>query len=514
MILAPSLVAAALAAVYLVWEPPSADLAAQTFRTELFEEHGFLLWSNAWYAGHHVPGYSLLSPPLGAAIGVRLMGALAAVAASVLFALLARRRYGDQALLGSLWFGAGTATMLFTGRLTFALGVAIGLAALLALQRRRPLVAGSLAALSTFGSPVAGLFTGLAGVAVALAGERRGGAAVAFGAGGALAALAVAFPTEGSHVFVVSSFLAIPIFAIAAFVLLPRDERALRIGVAIYGVLAVAVFAFDNPVGGNLARLGALCGGPVAALALAGRRPLILAAVALPLVYWQWQPAILDLDDALGDPSVERSYHEPLIAELQRRAGDEPVRVEIPPTRNRWEAVYVADRFPLARGWLRQLESDDFDLFDDGNLTPEAYRAWLAERAVRYVAVSDADYDFLAEDELDLIAGGLPFLRPLWRNEHWRLFEVEDATSLVSPEVAGARVSELDPDAFRLELGRAGSYLVRVHHTGYWTVTEGDACVSRDGEWTRVEARRPGPVRVEARFSLAGALGRDEQCSP
>jgi hypothetical protein len=182
-------VAAVLAIVYLILEPPSADLAAQTFRSDLFGAHGFLLWSNDWYGGHYLPGYSVLFPALGAAVGPRLVGALAAVAAAGLFGALARHAHGDRARLATLWFGAGTATMLFSGRLTFALGIAVGLGALLALQRRRPLLAAVLAVLTACASPIAGLFAGLAGVAVMLAGDRRGGALVALGALGALYAV-------------------------------------------------------------------------------------------------------------------------------------------------------------------------------------------------------------------------------------------------------------------------------------------------------------------------------------
>ncbi len=47
--LAPTLLAAALAAVYLVWAPASQDLAAATFRADLFADHGFAIWNNAWY---------------------------------------------------------------------------------------------------------------------------------------------------------------------------------------------------------------------------------------------------------------------------------------------------------------------------------------------------------------------------------------------------------------------------------------------------------------------------------
>ena len=40
---------AALAAVILVWDPHVRDLAAQTFRAELFERDGFTLWNGSWY---------------------------------------------------------------------------------------------------------------------------------------------------------------------------------------------------------------------------------------------------------------------------------------------------------------------------------------------------------------------------------------------------------------------------------------------------------------------------------
>ena len=62
----PLLVAAALATFYLILEPSSADHAAQQFRAGLFELEGPATWNNLWFAGHHIPGYSVLFPPLGA----------------------------------------------------------------------------------------------------------------------------------------------------------------------------------------------------------------------------------------------------------------------------------------------------------------------------------------------------------------------------------------------------------------------------------------------------------------
>lgn len=505
--MAPALL---LAIVYLVWAPPSADLAAQTFRADLFEAHGFELFSTAWYGGFHLPGYSLLYPPLAALAGVRLVGALAVVAAAGLFAALVRPRYGERATLAVWLFGAGAATNLFTGRLTFALGLALGLAALLALERRRRGWAAAGAALTSAASPVAGLFLAFAGAVLGVAGRRRDGLALALPALAAIGLLALAFPTGGVEPFAANTFKLIgPATAILVLVL-PREERALRAGALLYLGLCLALFALDTPVGGNATRLGALAAAPLLALGAWGRRPGWLVAAALvPLLYWQWVAPVRDLADAVGEPSVERSYYEPLLAELDRRAPGTGARVHVPPTRNRWEAVYVAERYPLARGWLRQLESGDFDLFQDGNLTASAYRDWLDERAVGFVAVSrGAEPDYLAEDELELIGGGLPYLREVWSNRDWQLYAVRD------PAPPGPGRTVVLPDGFEARTPGPGYFPVKVRYSPWFEVTRGAGEVCERDGWTWV-ASAGEAVRVEARLSAAGAaraLGGGERC--
>ena len=133
----PAAVAALLAGLWLLFAPPTPDLAAQVYRAGLFEHHGFALFNAQWFAGHHTLGYSLVFPPLAALLGPRVVGALAAVVSAILFAKLAHGHFGDRARIGAVWFAAATATDLFIGRLTFALGVTVALGALLALQRRR-----------------------------------------------------------------------------------------------------------------------------------------------------------------------------------------------------------------------------------------------------------------------------------------------------------------------------------------------------------------------------------------
>ncbi len=460
-VLAPTLLAAAIAAAYLVWGPSSEDLAAATFRADLFADHGFVLWTNAWYSGTYVLSYSVIYPPLGALLGPRLVGALAVVVAAALFALLVRRRFsGDRALVATLWFAAAVSVWLLTGRMPFLLAVPFGLAALLAADSGRAVLGGLAAALASLSSPVAGLFIALAGVAIALAGERLRGAALAIGGALPIAILNLAFPLGGEEPFVFSAFIAIPILAAGVVWLVPREYRALRIGAVLYAALAIVLYLVPNSLGGNVTRLGTLFAGPVLALMLWPRGRLVVIAISVPLLYWQLVAPVRDVHKAAGDPSTEQAFYQPLLAELDRLAATEgSFRLEVPPTKNRWEAAYVARDYPLARGWLRQLESEDFDLFTGDHLTAATYRDWLREHGVSYVAVPDARRDYLSEDEVALIHRGLDYLRPVWHGDDWRLYRVagSDAWGL-----DGLGVRDVEADSFEFDPAGDGTHLDQV----------------------------------------------------
>src|SRR5437868_5181881 len=168
--LAPTLLAGALAAAYVITSPPSLDLAAHLLRAKLFSAEGFGIWNNWWYGGHHVVLYSVLFPPVSAAITPQLGAAIAATATAALFEPVARRHFGPDAWLGSLWFGAASAISLYTGRLAFAFGLLGAVATVFALQRRWNWAAVGLALVTALCSPVAGLFAALAGGAAAIGG--------------------------------------------------------------------------------------------------------------------------------------------------------------------------------------------------------------------------------------------------------------------------------------------------------------------------------------------------------
>src|SRR5882757_3315248 len=278
---------AALAAVFLAWNPQVGDLAAQVFRTELFQRGGLAIWNGSWYGGHYTLTYSVLFPPLAALLGPQVVGLLAVVSSSYLFDRLVRDRWGVEARWATLWFGAGVVTLLADGQLTFALGVALGLASIRSLQMKRGTLAILAAAACPLASPVAGAF--LAGVLAAGAWERgrRLNRTALIAAAVALALTVVpnlAFPEPGRFPFATSSFISIPIWCAGALFLTWRldGEARLRRVVIGYAVAGTAVFLLPNALGGNAVRLGALFGGPVLAAILLSHRPPPVAAGGAP----------------------------------------------------------------------------------------------------------------------------------------------------------------------------------------------------------------------------------------
>lgn len=512
---APWLIAATLALAWLAFAPPTPDLAAQVYRAGLFGSEGFTLFNANWYGGHHTPAYSILFPPLGSLLGVRLVGVLAAVASAVLFERIARVHFGERARWGALWFGAGTVADLLIGRLTFAVGVAFALAAVYALQRGHRRTGLALGVCCTLGSPVAGLFLALAGVAYAVASRARIGLWLAAAALIPAVALSVLFPEGGSQPFSPETLLAIVLCCALLLWLLPARERALRAAAMLYLAAGLLAFAIATPMGGNASRLGVAFAGPLllcAVRASGGRRHALVGAVAM-LFVWQWWAPVRETIKGAVDPSGEAAYYAPMLAFLDARA-EAAVRVEVPFTRLHWESVYVARDVPLARGWVTQLDVKLNPLFRGSaarQLTPERYRRWLVREGVHYVALPDVALDPSGRAEGALIRSGLPYLRAVYRDRHWTIFEV-----LGTPGLADGvgRVSNVAPQSFSLDVKRPGFTLVRVRFTPYWQVTRGRGCVMRGaGGWTLVYALSSGPVRVEAAFDARRLITSKARCT-
>lgn len=516
---APLLIVIGLAAVYLVMAPHSADHAAQTFRTELFELSGPTVWNNYWFGGHYLPTYSLLAPPLGALLGFRLMGSLAVIGTVVLFTLIVRRHWGPRAQAGAIWFAFAATISLFSGRLTFALGVLLAMAAVYAAQRDQRIPALILAGSVGLASPVAALFLACVGFAHFLSErpDRRGLelAAVSFLIAGVVALL---FPGGGDEPYVTSSFVPAIGLTLVSAAMVPPGQRLVRVAFLVYAGALVASYVLSTPMGGNVNRLGALLLGPVLLCALLAE-PLttkpwwrgVLIMLLPMIVWWQTGPVIRDLELVRGEPAVTESFYAPLSEALGPRLEREPARVEVVPVASHWEAARAAPEFPLARGWERQTDRNFNPLFYGERLEPGRYRQWLDRLAVGYVALPDTELDYAGEMEATLIRRGLPYLREIPVGGDWRLFKVVDATPMVSRP---ARLTELDTSGFTVT-APAGSYVVRIRSNPYWQIRDGVGCVEATGaDWTRVTLDRPGSLSVETSFSPGARFGSERHCRP
>jgi hypothetical protein len=482
------------------WHGP--DLAAQLHRIDVFQTFGFTLWDAQWFGGHYPLAYSVLFAPLGAALGAGLLAALCAAISAWAFArLLKTHFFGQRVWLGALWFATGTVATVIIGQLAFLLGAVLALLAVLAHGSGRRLLAGVLAVLCPLASPVAGalLLLAIAAWWLSTPGPARRhlivfAALVTCG----LAAVKFGFPQGGTFPFAATTFAGVLAVSILGVWLMPREEKGLRIGAALYGIAGLVLFIIPQPMGANLGRLGTAVAGPIAATVLWPRRRLLLLGVALPLLAWQWVPAIAEAASGRTDVSQQSAYFQPVLKYLEPRVGVQ-TRVEIPPMADHWEARWAANAVPLARGWERQLDNSENPLFyEGGTLTAESYQAWLNHNGVGYVAVPDVHLDYAATAEVALIRQGLPYLHQVWSGAHWQVWQVQGGGGLVD---GPGRLVSLGPDRFVLAADSPGPTTLRVRYTPYWRVTSGSACLSQAADgWTQVQVLRPGRVAVSAQL--------------
>ena len=320
-VLASTLLAAALAAVYLIWAPSSQDLAAATFSADLFSDHGFAIWNNAWYSGHYLLSYSVLYPPLGAWLGPRLVGG-------------ARRRRGRGSVRAPRpppvrRRGARPVAVVRRRGGDLAGHRAGPVPARGPVRPRRPAGARPLAgargccspACASLASPVAGLFMALAGAAICARRDAR--------TRGTRPAARRAGPDRGAQPRVPdrrrwSRSCSAPSSRSrcsrrSSCGWSRREYRALRIGAVLYALLAVAVFVIDNPLGGNVdpARSAVRGAGP-RARALAARDAGSCSPSRCRCSTGSSSRRSATSARREGDPSTEAAFYEPLLDELDR----------------------------------------------------------------------------------------------------------------------------------------------------------------------------------------------------
>jgi len=514
-----SAVAAATLASLLVWlGPPGADLAEHAYQRTLFLQDGFTLWNNFWYAGRYsFVTYSLLYYPFAALLGIRLLAVATVSTAALAFAVVVWRQWGPAARWSSRTFAVVWAGVVLSAAFPFALGAALALLAIWALQARRHWRFAILTALTLAASPLAFLLLALLVAGAGLA-RREEPAALLWpaltlaGFGAVEVVLWRLFP-GGRYPFSPEELGAAVTFCLLGAGLTWRVEgaRPIRWVFVIYLAACLAAYMIPSALGENVARLR-YAAVPFAVLALSLRRwrplPVCLAALLLA-VSWNVTPIAGQYVKGRDDPASGSAYWQPAISYLRGHLTP-AYRVEAVDTIGHWAAVYLAEaRIPLARGGFRQ---DDFPqnelLYDE--LGPAAYLHWLRRLGVGYVVLTDAPADYSARAEAALLRSGRSGLRPVFRSANLTVFAVPRPEPILTGP-GRPRVLGLSGSSLHMRLSRPGIYRLAVRYSPY--LHGPGTCLSRGADgMTRIAADHAGRLelafKVDAGSALAAVVGR------
>ncbi|MFE9022198.1 MFS transporter [Streptomyces sp. NPDC007808] len=462
------------------------DLAAQDAWAEFVGRHPDSAYNLAWYGGMHPVSYSVVSPYLMSVLGVRTTMMIAGtLSAGLLTLILLRSRAVRNPLWAALAGILGLTCNAISGRVTFGLGTMFALGAVAVVfcwphrwrykRWAKALCAAPLAALATMASPVAGLFVGFVAVALFLQKRRPGAWALGLAPTAVVAVSAWLFPFSGTQPMVFGSMLLPLLISVAVYLLVPEEWKTVRLVSAVYGLAVVLVWVVSSQIGSNITRLAMLFGGMalVAALPFAVPRSRKWYAGVLALLTftgWIGYKTVDDIIHSAPEAAWARQLA-PLVNELQE-VGAEKGRVEVVPARSHREAAALAPYVNLARGWNRQADMGRNPLFYDGTLNSANYREWLKRWAVHFVVLPKDEPDPTgAQRERQLLQRGLPYLKQVWGDANWQLFEVIDPAPLAEPN---AVVERAEQGEMTIRVSKPGRVLVRVPYSPWLSIVDAE----------------------------------------
>jgi len=427
------------AALFFILRPGVNDLWAARARGSA-ARHGVgpTYWFS-WFGGGSTPGnYSVLTPYLSAYLGTELVGALSAVAITLLVAPLVRGTAHPAAAMAVATAASGV--NLWSGRIPFLLGSALGVAALIAVRRRRPGWA-VLATLATIlASPVSDAFValGLVGTLLTSRPYRYVSATTIATVIAGFGLVALAFGTPGPQHFAWTMCLEC-LGALALYVI-ARPPDYIRAVVYISAVVAVTMLIIPNGMGSNFGRMIWFCL-PVAVVALSPRRVWTALLLVSPVLIASATTTISDLRDA-SKRVASRAFYTPLASKLDSIDGLTNFRLEV--VADQAHAAYDAllEHAMLARGWETQEDNHlNAVLASATQLDATSYKVWLDNNSVGWVAIPRSQIQTFPEYTL-VASGRLGYLHEVWHNGDWTLYSVSDAVPIVQAPQTVVRYSQ------------------------------------------------------------------------
>ncbi len=504
----PLLAAAAAAVGMALLNTPVGDLQAAIARERAAASGVGVTYWFSWYGGLSPGTYSSLVPVLSLAVGSFGLLVLATLGTTALGGPLSRGTAHPELLRWCVC--AAAVSNMLSGRVAFAVGAVIAVAAVLAVRRGHVVLGGLLMAVSGLATPLAPAFAGLATVPLLASGGHRSPRVrcVLLGAAAGVAVPVVAFGAAGWQPFPGHALGWAAVVALAAHPALRRTGQAWLVPVAV--PVTVLLFLVPTGVGSNLGRFFALVL-PCVVLAWSHWRGLRLALALLPSLAWLVQVPVHDQTDVLAEGYSGDDYATLQHALLAREDLDGH-RVELLDNRSHVGSHRLGPEVLLARGWENQADAEYHAAIFDREM-PDAgdYRDWLTDNAVAYVAVAaDPLTTFRTRAPLELIRTGLPYLTRVWSDRRWTLYRVEDPAPIVP---APLTLLDISPARMVLEVPDTGAHAVRIRPNQYLVARSTadprvTACVAATSDgWVTLRAPHAGRYVLRGEFSVSAALG-------
>ena len=364
-------------------------------------------------------------------------------------------------------------------RTTFALGLAIGLGALLALIPDGCAWLRCYLSSAPLASPVAGLFLGVAGGALFLSGRRRAGVTLAVSALVPTMAVGLAFGNGGRQTFAEEHALMGFLVCLAVAGLCWRLP-VVRWGALLSAVLVAVAYFVPTPVGTTATRLPELFAAPIiVAVAAVPLVAVIAAAVSVVLLL---PPVSISEVRERGDPALSVEFYAPLLDQLALVGLTGPLRssrrcgaAKLPSWR-RWLRPHEGGRdksTPPQQPHLLRRNPQRRTRTESGSRTTPS-RTWPSPTA---------HTNGRRPMKRTWCAAGCRTYKPVWSDQTWTLYAVTNPRPVIS---FPGRVIARSPVSLTVSLPEPGEYVVRVRWSRYLSTSDG--CMRPTDGWV-VDAR-------------------------
>jgi hypothetical protein len=513
---------------------PGWDDAAHAYKVLLLRDGGSVFWDTYWYGGGYgAITYGFVFYWLAQYLSGALIVILAAGTIPVSFYLYVRDMWKIVDVWPAWGFALVVTLYLAHGQDPFMLALALTLAGLALLARRRPCWAALPAAVGIFANPM-GLVVAAPFMVtdfIVRPGSRRRYLVFAATLAPAVIvrfAIGLAFSEPGAYLNETSQLMVFLGFALVGVALAGvnavHPRRPFVVLFLVYAAVCVGSFVTPgSPLGNNIGRFFMVFGLPLLLLLRHTRlrRPFRYGELAIiPIVLFallQFGTATSHYLNAVERPQTTREYFAPALT-VAKDLYDPNYRFHVVALRRHWEALYFPEAgYPITRGWYRQADAVHNSLFYTPYDAAE-YVDWLQSMGVAYIfSPAEGPLDPWSRREARLLQSS-PAFTFVEQAGAWRIYRLIDAKPILVPDPAppaatgGGTAAQGTIGLFGHEriiftVTQPGTYWLKVTSSPYWVLEGGPGTVEpRPDRFMDLRLRRSGTYTLRFVVTPAKAL--------